>query len=266
MAGGLYGRVAARGFPSVVAAGLTGQGSLESQGGPQDPVHGQASTVDRPSTIAGYEADQVAPYDGILIAEGAFGLSGTVNPDQIPHTHAAPVPGWAGSYDDPDLLTVNLNSMEIHSADFGASPGRRHVSAAEGQEPAYDQWSNLNTGENVLQTLDGQIRMMGGYDTTQGYDLRNRYGFDAGHVTGPTTATEPQPMFFLGPAERPFVVPQASGDFTPTDDYQGPGGWASGWDAAAVNSTPPTAYQPSPEPDTLDTPLVGAPVSAGWWG
>jgi hypothetical protein len=255
--------VAARGFPSSVAAGLTGAGALESQGGPTDPAHGQAVTDTRPSTIGPYEPDTVAPLQ-VVIIDGAFGLPGSYDPDQTPDGHASPVPGWAGSYDSPDLLTVRENSTAIHSVDFGGLAQRRNSANAQGKEPQYDQWTTNDPGSNVLQKLDGQIRAMGGYDTDQGYDLRNRYGFDAGHRDRIVAQVE-VPMAYLDPAERVFIVPQASGSFTPTDPYQGPGQWASGWDAGAVNATPPSPYVPTPEPDTLVGQLAGAPASAGWW-
>jgi hypothetical protein len=263
MTGGLYQRVSARGFPSSVAAGLTGQGALESQGAPVDPAHGQAVTDTRPSTIGPYAPDTVAPL-GTVIIEGAFGLSGSYDPDQTPQAHAAPIPGWAGSYDSPDLLVMHENSTLLHSEDFGALAGHVNVHGVQGQEPQYEQWSTNDPGDNVLQPLSGQIRAMGGYDTTQGYDRRNRYGFDAGHRDR-IVDTVPQPMYYMDPAERVFIVPQASGSFTPSDEYQGPGQWASGWNAESVNATPPSPYTPAPEVDTLNTPLQGGPASAGWW-
>ena len=101
------------------------------------------------------------------------------NPDHTPRTHAAPGPGWAGSYDDPELWQVHENSVVIHSADFGALEPR--ITSPNGlAQPDVDQWSANEAGENVLEPVTGQLQYMGGRDTTQGYSLRNRYGFDAG--------------------------------------------------------------------------------------
>lgn len=260
---GLYDRVQSRGFPSSVVAGQTGAGALESQGSALDPQDLTLSDPSAYTTLPGYEPEPVAGLD-IPLLEGTWGISGAgTNPDRTPRTHAAPSPGWAGSYDDPELLTVRENSARIHSVDFGALAPRMHSSAAIA-EPELDIWSSNDPGENVLQPLSGQIRAMGGYDTTQGYDLRNRYGFDAGHRER-LTASDPQPMSYLDPAERPFVVPQASGSFTPTDAYWGPEPYATYLDAGNLNATDPTAYQVPAAPTTAPAPPSGGPVGAGWW-
>lgn len=263
MAAGLYQRVVARGFPSNAAAGLTGAGALESQGGPTDPAHGQSLVDARGGAIPGYEPEGVAPVQ-ILIGTSAFGLPGAVDPDQTPGTHAAPWPGWAGSYSDPDLLVMHENSVEIHGADFGALARRVHSANALGKEPQYDQWSSNDPGESIQQPLTGQIQAMGGYDRVQGYNLSNQYGFDAGHRERHYAQVE-VPMAYLDPAERVFIVPQASGVYTPTDTYQGPEQWASNLSAETVNATPQAAYTPPAAPDVVAQPLQGPPASAGWW-
>jgi hypothetical protein len=177
------------------------------------------------------------------------------------------VPGWAGSYaPSTELEAVHDNSAVIHAADFGALTRHVHVEG-EGQggaAPDWDKWTSNNAGESVQQPIRGQLQAMGGRDDIQGYGLRNEYGFDAGHRDRIVDQT-PQPMSYLDPAERPFVVPQASGGFTPTDAVQGPEGWTAGWDAGNINPDPASAYEPPPQPDTLQTPLAAAPVSSGWW-
>ncbi len=105
---------------------------------------------------------------------------------------------------------------------------------------------------------------MGGRDTTQGYDLRNQHGFDAGHRTR-IVATDPQPMAYLDPAERPFIVPQTAGRFVPADAVQGPVPDGQFRDAGDINTTPPSSYEPPPEPATLTVPQAGGPAAAGWW-
>lgn len=259
----LYGRVTARGFPSSVAAGMTGAGALESQGSPQDPAHGQAtSAAGQYTTLTGF-APEAPPPPAVDLLEGTWGLPGTLtDPDQTPQAHAAPVPGWAGSYaPSDDLDAVHGSSAEIHSKDFGALTRHVHVTTVPDD---LSQWTSSSEGENVLQPVRGQLQAMGGRDKTQGYGLANRYGFDSGHRDR-IVATEPQPMAYLDPAERPFVIPQASGTFTPTDAVQGPAPFTSGWDAGDVNATPPSDYQPPPEPATLSAAQAGAPAAAGWW-
>lgn len=277
--GGLYGRLQSRGFPSSAVAGQTGAGARESQGHPADPIHGQAAAAaGQWSTLPGFQPEP-PPGPAVELLEGTWGLPGQVyEPDQTPgygpgelRTHAAPVPGWAGSYDDPELAVVHDNSVEIHSVDFGALDKRRR-SPSSSPEPNYDQWRSNDPGSSNLEHVGGQLRFMGGYDADQGYGGgadgpggTNSYGFGAGHRER-TTPTDPQPMVYLDPAERIFVVPQGSGTFVPTDAVQGPEPYGTFLDAPSVNYTPPTAYSPPPEPDTLPGPQSGAAASsAGWW-
>jgi len=263
---GLYGRVSGRGFPSRVAQGMTGEGALESQGGPTDPAHGVNTTpVGRYTTTLGFAPEAPDAPPQVPLLPSAFGLHGGVNEDRTPTGHAGPVPGWAGSYaPSAELDAMHANSAEIHGADFGALGPRIAVHGAP-VEPAYSVEGPYEyIGDNNLQPLRGQIQAMGGYDRDQGYSLSNRFGFDGGHRQR-IVDSQPQPMYYLDPGERVQIWPQGSGNFTPSDAPQGPGQWASGWDARAVNATPPSSYQPPAEPATLTQPLQGAPVSAGWF-
>lgn len=262
---GLYGRVAARGFPSQVAEGLTGAGALAAQGAPPNPAHGQAVAAHGQfTTLPSYTAGETPPPPVVDLLEGFWGLGGQVtDPDQTPRTHAAPVPGWAGSYTgDEQLLIVNENANQIHSEDFGGV-GRR-MDLAGMAEPAMSAWTANTPGQNVLEPVTGQLQYMGGFDRTQGYSLSNNYGFDAGHIER-LTLDDKQPFSYLDPGERPFIVPQASGSFTPTDAVQGPGPATSMLDAAELSATPPSAYQPPPATPVLPGPQPGGAASAGWW-
>lgn len=258
---GLYDRVQSRGFPSSVSAGQHGAGALDSQGHARSPQVLTDSNPDQYSTLPGFQPDHVSPL-GPPLLEGWWGLPGGSNPDQTPQTHAAPGPGWAGSYDDPELWQVHDNSVQIHSVDFGAREPR--ITSPNGiAQPDTDQWSSNDPGDSVQDPVSGQLRYMGGRDDRQGYTLRNRYGFDAGHRQR-TTLSAPVVNAFIDPAERPFVIPQASGNFTPTDAVQGPNpvGYMRG--AENVNSTPPSSYAPSPDTE-LAAPPAGGPAIAGWW-
>lgn len=261
---GLYDRVQARGFPSTVTAGVNGAGALDSQGHARPPQDLTASNPDQYSTLPGFEADRVAEL-GVPLLDGWFGLpGGGSNPDQTPQTHAAPGPGWAGSYDDPELWQVRLNSVAIHSADFGAL-GPRITSPNGLAQPDVDQWQSNDAGENVLEPVSGQLQYMGGRDDTQGYSLRNRYGFDAAHRQR-NTFEAPVVNTYLDPSERPFVIPQASGSFAPSDAVQGP--QAAGFMRAAdnLNATPQSSYTPPPDPQVAPPgPPAGGPASVGWW-
>jgi hypothetical protein len=262
--GGLYQRVISRGFHSAVADGVTGAGALDSQGRPLAPQTLGITETGLTSTLPGYEPDPVAAL-AVPLLESTWGLSGAgTNPDQTPRTHAAPFPGWAGSYSDPELLQVHENSVVIHSADFGALEGRITSPNGLAQSPM-DQWSDNNTGESVQDPVSGQLRYMGGRDTIQGYSLRNRYGFDGGHRQR-TTLGNPVIVAYLDPAERPFVVPQLTGSFLPSDRVQGPQATGNMRAADNLNVTPPSSYTPPPDPVTeVAAPPTGGPASTGWW-
>lgn len=273
---GLYDRVAARGFPSPgVEAGQTGAGALDSQGHPVDPSHGDLSAYPGggSQSVPEFEHVQEGPGPvGVPILDGTWGLPGLFsNPlDCTPRTHAAPSPGWAGSYaPSADLDQLHENSAEIHSTDFGALAQRLNVEdATDEAQLAWESWSSNDPGESVQVPLEGAARSIGRQgDAVQGYDLRNRFGFDAGHRLRIRPVSS-QPLAYLDPSERPFIVPQASGSFTPTDAVQGPGPWYSLRAGENVNATPPTAYEPPPEPPTTLASAApsGSPPSAGWWG
>ncbi|HEV2256833.1 MAG TPA: hypothetical protein VGS06_27175 [Streptosporangiaceae bacterium] len=260
----VYQRVISRGFHSAVADGVTGAGALDSQGRPLPPQTLGQTQAGATSTLPGYQPDPVAPV-AVVPLESIWGLAGSgTSPDQTPRTHAAPGPGWAGSYDSPELLQVRENSVVIHSADFGALEPR--ITSPNGlAQPATDQWADNNTGESAQDPVTGQLRYMGGRDTIQGYSLRNRYGFDGGHRAR-TTLSAPVINTYLDPAERPFVVPQLTGSFLPSDTVQGPQAPGNFRSADNINATPPTAYAPPPDPVTqLSPPPAGGPVSHGWW-
>lgn len=270
---GLYDRVASRGFPSPgVEAGQTGAGALDSQGHPVDPSHGDRTMFPGGGSQTLHEFDLEGPAPvGVPVLDGSFGLpGGSVDQlDATPRTHAAPFPGWAGSYaPSPDLDQLHENSADIHAEDFGAMANRQRIEdATDEANTTWETWESNDPGESVQVPLEGAARSIGRQgDAVQGYDLRNRYGFDAGHRqrTRPVTS---QPMAYLDPSERPFVVPQPSGSFTPDDAVQGPGGWYSLRAAENLNATPPTAYEPPPEPPTsLATAApAGGAANAGWW-
>jgi hypothetical protein len=275
MANGLYKRVAGRGFPSSVVAGMTGAGALESQGSTVDPEHGGSHTLYQGSaqqTLTGFKSEG-PPDPTLVILEGVWGLSGSVyDPDQTPgygpgefRTHAAPRPGHAGQDHGwtPEMEQLHEASQEIHSQDFGALRQRTQVPNPGIVEPPIDQWTNNSPGVSAQAPLTGGQRVLGGRDAIQGYDLRNQYGFDAGHKDR-TTIEGNVVNAYIDPSERPFIVPQASGTFKPIDEVWGPEPWASDAVPAGVTYNDPSAYSPPPEPATLDTSLVEATPSAGW--
>lgn len=279
----LYQRVAARGYASGVVAGqtnVTGAAASEAVNRPSK------SLIDAPvSTLTGFQPEGPPP-PAVEILEGTWGLPGELSdplssPGYGPgtvRTHAAPAPGWAGGYSNfrvdnsGDLEKLHENSRAIHSADFGMPARLTSVLADNVPQQPVDHWESnrpdggMGTGQVPL---TGAQRVLGGMDAVQGYDRRNRYGFDAGHRSrdsypGYQDRTGGQPMAYLDPAERPFIVPQAQPSFTPTDAVQGPEPWVSDLHAENLNYHDPSAYAPPAEPATLQAPLpVEAPVG-GW--
>jgi hypothetical protein len=259
-------RIMSRGFHSPVAYGATGAGALDSQGHPVSSAHGQNVVTTAPSQVLAGFGPEAPPPPEVDILDGAFGLPGAMwEPDLTPLTHSAPVPGWSGSYADAQALSeMHEKSAAIHAKDFGALA--RHTTLQGVDEPTIDRWTSNEPGESVQSPVSGQLRYMGGRDDVQGYGLRNRYGFDAGHRDR-IVATDPQPMAFLDSAERPYIVPQAgvNATFVPTDSVQGPNPDGQFHDAGDINSTPPSAYTPPAEPDTFNGVVASAPASLGWW-
>src|SRR4029077_4271779 len=209
MARSLNDRVAGRGYPSAVIVGETGEASLEAQGGPAKAVHGENVTTLAPSQVqTGFQPDTVADVPPYTVLEGAWGLPGSLaDVNATPLSHAAPMPGRAGSYaPSDDLDAMHERSQVIHAQDFGSL--ERHNRNPGEAQPNFTIWGRTDTpGENVLQTVRGPLQAMGGYDDAQGYSLRTRYGLDAGHRSR-LTESNPQPMVFIDSSERPRIVPQ----------------------------------------------------------
>lgn len=268
----LYARVGARGYASGVVAGQTGDASLTATQAVRRP---SSSPVDwhRPATtLTGFSPEGPPDVPGYGVIEGSMGLPGELldplaSPGYGPgyiRTHAAPRPGHAGSYHPSDELDeLHASSREIHAADFGMPRHLRTVYDVD--EDPVDAWTSNDPGGHTGQApLAGAQRVLGGMDAVQGYDRRNRFGFDAGHRARQSRTTG-QPMSFLDPAERPFIVPQAQGSFTPTDAVQGPQPWVSDLHAESVNYSAPSAYSAPPDPAVLQGRLTEALPGAGWW-
>lgn len=252
-------------MPSWVADGYTGEASLDDSGRPQNPSHGQQGQMapDR-WTIPGQPTEYVTDLGGLGVIEGQQGLSGNAADIQhSPFGHASPVPGVIGSYHDPESMAWQQErSREIHGQSFGGENRRNYVERIS--DIPFDRWTSNSPGETVQAPNHGQMQAMGGYDIEQGYSLSNGYGFDGPH-NDRLIYTEAQPMSYLDSAERAFLAPQGSGSFIPTDQVWGPGAWQSQYNGSQINSTPPTAYEPVPDPETSSTLPQGAAPSAGWW-
>lgn len=282
MASGLAARTAARGFPAPGYASDSAEAvaaaALAAQGGTADPAHGEITWGPSPSTLNGFALE--GPGDvGVEIAGDRPGPGEMYDPNQTPgygpgtyRTHAAPAPGWAGSYQDFDALdTLHSNSREIHGVNFGApllqdfgplqSPG--------GTELPMDPSGTEDYGASNQAPLSGAQRVLGGRDGVQGYGgggdgpggvNGNGYGSvraNRANITGNVINA------YLDPAERPFIVPQASGTYVPTDAVTGPEPFSSFIAADGNIYNDPSAYSPPPDPQTLTTPLASA-TAWGW--
>lgn len=294
---GLYARVANRGFPSSVAQGVTGAGALDSQGHPVDPSHGSLSAFAGRTrqTLPQFAPEGPPPPQEVLL-EGTWGIPGDLQDftDTTPgpeywimsdvngnnaggigfRSHATPgfFPGWSGNYGpSDDLAQLHDNSVEIHSLKPEERRPEWHIArdAIDESQLRWETETHANDpGEAVgLVQLQGAARSIGRQgDAVQGYDLRNRYGFDAGHRDRIRPVAHVVNAY-LDPGERPFIVPQAAGSFTPTDAVQGPEPWNSFRHSESVNYTPPTNYVAPVDSETTIPPgsQSAAPVAAGWW-
>lgn len=281
MASALYGRVQARGFPVPAAfsddAEAVSAAALDSQGGSADPAHGDVTWGASPSTLTGYAAEGPGPV-GVEIAGDRPGPGDALDPDQTPgygpgtfRSHAAPWPGWAGSYHDAEALdAMHGNSRRIHAANFG---GRLLQDFGPLQGPGdvtlpMDPSGTEDYGDSAQAPLQGAQRVLGGRDAVQGY---GGGGSGPGGVDGYGYAavkanrlgvTGNMVIAYLDPAERPFVVPQGAGSYIPTDAVTGPGPHLSFLAADGITYNDPTAYTAAPEPATLQSDLTAADA----WG
>lgn len=265
MAGGLYSRVASRGFNNNVTDGYTGAAALADSGGPQNPRHASNTyTGQDRQTLTGFTADPPAELAaGSVILEGAWGTPGAIDQDRTPRTHAAPAPVWAGSYSGDELAPVREWSADLHAFNPDGNPVARRY-RVERPEPAVERLYTESEGDSLLQKATGQLRAHGGYDVDQGYGTVNGYGFGGGHRDR-IMNHDGIVMAYLDPAERPFVVPQPSGTFHTTDAVNGPQPEGNFLDAGNINATPPTPYTPPADPATATAAPAGAAASAGWW-
>jgi hypothetical protein len=191
-----------------------------------------------------------------------------------PHASPGLFTGWAGSDRNPseELATMHVNSVTLHADDPANHVAQRRLSrdAIDESQLHWETETHANDpGEAVgLVQLEGPARSIGRQgDAVQGYDLRNRFGFDAGH-RGRIRPVAHVINAYLDPGERPAIWPQAAGSFTPTDAVQGPEPWASFRSGESVNYTPPTNYVAPVDPETTIQPgaQAAAPVTSGWWG
>ncbi|HWG26103.1 hypothetical protein [Actinospica sp.] len=282
MASGLAARTAARGFPAPGYASDSAEAvaaaALASQGGWADPAHGEISYGPSPSTLHGFALE--GPGDVTLdIAGDRPGPGEMHDPDQTPgygpgtyRTHAAPVPGWAGSYHDFGALDeLHQNSRSIHSVNFGGSllqdygPGQ----SPGGTELPMDPSGTEDYGYSNQPPLTGAQRVLGGKDAVQGY---GGGGSGPGGVNGDgygsvranhKNVSGNVVNAYLDPAERPFIVPQAAGTFVPTDAVTGPEPFSSFIAADGNAYSDPSAYAAPPDPATLSQPLTSA-TAWGW--
>jgi hypothetical protein len=252
--------------------------ALAAQGGTADPAHAQNVWGPPTSTLTGFKPEGPGEV-GVSVRGDHPGPGTGRDPNQSPgygpgtfRTHAAPWPGWAGSYHDVDAIAaLQEESRSIHGTAFG---NRMLSEFAPGESPGgivlpMSPSGTEDYGSSNQAPLTGAQRVLGGRDSVQGYGGGgsgpggvNSNGFSAVkadrlNISGNVVNA------YLDPAERPFFVPQAGGTYIPTDAVSGPEPFASFLAADGVVYNDPSPYQPSPEPATLSAPLAEA-VSWGW--
>lgn len=212
MAASLYQRVASRGFPTENIAGQSGQGSLPDSTLPSGPGAGQATaTWTNPNLDPGSVPATLPPPEVYVDTSGAmWGLPGGVNPDDTPHTHAAPMADF--TLPQPEYWA---EADATHAPLFSGPQVRMHPGtlAAFPMERFYGEGG----GRSVQDPADGASgKALGGLDAVQGYG-----GGGAGpgglnpampHVTdqraypGETYVN----ASYVQAAEVPFLVPEVT--------------------------------------------------------
>jgi len=155
-------RVAARGFPVYDRGGQAGQGALPDStlAGTSGPGSPDAAWTD-PNVDPGSVAATLAPPQD-FVSGGLWGLSGGMNPDRTPRTHAAP-------FADPTLPIGDYyaEADAAHAFDQGGPDERNNVPSV-----AAFRFGRIRADggdSSNLQPLTGQIRVNAGYDGVQGY-------------------------------------------------------------------------------------------------
>jgi hypothetical protein len=190
------------------AAGQTGEGTLPDSTLPSGIAPGSpTSTWADPNVDPASVGAVLVPPEEYVQGASLWGLSGAMNPDDTPRTHAAP---FADS--TLPLPEYYLEADAAHAQNFDGVQERHRP----GTLLAFGQAEDIAPGspDGPLQRLTGQVRSMGRFDGVQGY------GGGAGGVNGtnehmPLTVNDisyPGPeggRVFLNAAEKPFLTSDA---------------------------------------------------------
>ena len=247
-------RAAQRGFPVFDYAGMTGQGALQdstalpaSAGLPNAPYTNP--NVDPASVPASLPEPQ--EYQ---LGLSLWGLSGSVNPDNTPRTHAAP-------FADPAALAVG-DTEGTHDPTFTGyairNPGssQSEVGTVATMRQGREQGQG-STADN-LQPLTGQVRSNAGYDAVQGY---GGGGPGSGGVNSPqgphtddmTFSGETYHNVMVSTAETEFLSPSADQFIVTAPEFPG---YMPTFDV-------PTASVRAQDIIPTDTPAQGPAVGSG---
>ena len=237
----------------MTASGQTGQGSLpdstlRGSSGPGEP----SGTWTDPNQDPGSVPATMGP-PAEFVTGGLWGLSGSLNPDKTPRTHAAP-------FADPTLPVGEyyLEADAAHAYTRGGPEERRNIPSVATFR--LDHVTADGGSGGPLQPLSGQIRSQAGYDAVQGY---------GGGADGPGGVNATMPLHteqrlypgngysadnHVNASEVPFLVPGAD-QFIAQAPELGP--WMGGmYDG-------PTASVRTQDIITGDTPAQGGPVGQG---
>lgn len=207
MAASIYARAASRGFPVFDFSGQTGQGALQDATAPPPAAGLPTGSWTDPNQDPGSIPAQLPMPEAYALMTPMWGLPGSVNPDDTPTNHAAPMV-------DPALLAIGINEGTKGPVFNGvALRDPRSGQSEVGSLAQMDQGRNQGHGStaDTLQPLTGQIRSQAGYDAVQGYGGGGPGPGGVNSEQGPATD---QMTFggytyhnvFVNAAEVPFLV------------------------------------------------------------
>lgn len=254
MATSVQQRAAQRGFPVFDYAGMTGQGALQdatalpaSAGLPDAPYT-------NPNTDPGSVPASLPQPEEYQLGLTLWGLSGSLNPDNTPRTHAAP-------FADPAALAVG-DAEGTHDPTFNGYAIRNPGSSQSevGTQAFIRQGRNQGqgSGETNLQPITGQIRSNAGYDAVQGYGGGGPGPGGVNTPQGPTTDDmtfdgETYHNVMVSTAETEFLSPAATQFIVSAPEFP----------AYAPSFDVPTASVRTQAIIPTDTPAQGPPVGSG---
>jgi hypothetical protein len=245
MAQTLQERAAGRGFPVFDYAGQSGQGALQDATAPAPAAGLDSGTWTDPNQDPGSVPAPAITPEEFQLGLTLWGLSGAINPDDTPRSHAAP-------FTDPAQLAVGEDGG-THGPLFTGVAERQPVTLGRFRE---SRVQGEGSHADNLEPLTGQIRANAGRDAVQGYGGGGPGPGGVNDPQGPVTDVQVFPgetyTPFVNAAEKPFLTPEAA-QFIATAPELPP--YMPTWDA-------PTTTVSAQQVAGTDTPAQGAELPA----